>query len=31
MRRPVAAVYRRDTPLSAPADAFLALARGLSE
>ena len=31
MRRPVAAVYRRDTPLSAPADAFLALARGLAK
>jgi DNA-binding transcriptional LysR family regulator len=30
MRRPVAAVYRRDTPLSAPAGAFLALARVLA-
>ena len=30
MRRPVAAVYRSDTPLSAPALAFLGLARGLS-
>jgi len=28
--RPVALVYRRDTPLSAPAEAFLALARGLA-
>ena len=30
MRRPVAAIYRSDTPLSAPALAFLELARGLS-
>jgi DNA-binding transcriptional LysR family regulator len=30
MRRPVAAVYRGDTPLSGPAQAFLELARGLA-
>lgn len=30
MRRPVAAVYRGDTPLSGPARAFLELARGLA-
>ena len=30
MRRPVAAIYRSDTPLSAPATAFLELARGLA-
>jgi len=30
MRRPVAAVYRGDTPLSPPAQAFLELARGLA-
>ena len=31
MRRPVAAIYRSDTPLSGPAMAFLELARGLAE
>ena len=31
MRRPVAAIYRSDTPLSGPATAFLELARGLAE
>ena len=30
VRRPVAAIYRTDTPLSASASAFLELARGLS-
>lgn len=30
MRRPVAAIHRRDVPLSAPARAFLDLARGLA-
>ena len=31
MRRPVAVIYRSDTPLSGPAMAFLELARGLAE